>query len=276
MSSSKPSSANDPKFWLAASLVVVSTAGLAASVWPAAHSVAHIQSLRLTQTGQGIGGHEAILDYKLAYWLDRSNTAAALELAKYSLATGQTQLALKQLNGAGESLEALRLRLRTELELNLPSTSQTAQRLLEHAGADDDLILAAAALAAFNQTDLLGSLKSRISSPEALQRINRLEASITATGLELYVLGLPESSQRILATESSSVPRDITLGHLLARKGTSESLSQARELYLSALRLDPSNQEARQGLFTVYTRLGQSVAADEEAALLARLKAGRP
>lgn len=276
MSNSKPTSTKDPKFWFTASLLMVSTAGLAASFWPAAKSAAQAQSIRLTQAAKGAGGHEAILDYKLAYWLDRSNATAALELAKYSLATGQTQLAFKQLSGAGDSAEALRLRLRTELELNLPTSKQTAQRLLGHAETDDDLVLTAAAFVALSQISLIDSLTTRLSSPEALQHVQSMKASLTATGIELYILGLPESSERILAGESSSLPRDIVLAHLLTRKNTPESLIQARDLYLSALRLDPSNQEARQGLVTVYTSLDQPDAANEQAALLTRLKAGRP
>ncbi len=277
MNSSTPAGQNNIGFWIAASLIIALSAGLAASFWPIVVEASREQSSRLVEAGKQARGAEAQLDFELASRLNPANQSAALELAKLQLATGQSQTALATLKRAGEGTEVLRLSLRTYLELSQAAkAADLAGRLATTSPANDDIALATLAYIVANQPDKAASLIPRLSSPEAARRLVAAQSYELALARELYSTGLLSSSQRILTSLPASVVRNLLLASILYARGGTERTTQARDLYAQAVQLEPSNLEARQGLVNTFHALGDQRSAGEQTQLLQQLKAGRP
>lgn len=258
--------------------------------WLAAPS----QSQRLVQAASRANGGEAEVDYHLATWLDPRNTSARLGLARAQIAAGRPDEALSALRRAGEGSEATRLRIRAYLELGrYTAAADTAAQLTRPAAShatsrpearrreasptpDADLTLAAAAAILASRPSDAATLTFRLSSPEALQRVKRLQAGKESLATELYALGLLRSSSAILLPLPTSFERNLLLGRIRYAQHTAAALAEASDFLTSALALNPSSLEARRLLGTVYRDQRNVTAAQHQASLIAKLASGRP
>jgi hypothetical protein len=276
MSNSQPSVQNR-KFLVLASLIIMLSAGLAASAWPAVLSFGRTQSSNMAVAGKRATGDEARLDYRLAYILDPSNQAAAVSVATSQQTAGKPDEALKILENAGQGREADRVRIKAALETgNVALTEATANRLSAAGAADDDLVLAALAYDTVGKPERIDALKARITAPQALQDILRANGSKVTLAIALRATGLPISSRRILETVEASVPRNLLLASLIKANEQTTDLPVLAKLYREAISLDPTSTVARGELIAVLREQKDDSAADTEQALLDRLKSGRP
>jgi hypothetical protein len=198
-----------------AAITLIGAASLLAAAWPHALKAAHKQSDRLVAEAGTVSINEAAADYNLATWLNRSNQPAYLGLARTQIATGKAAQAVDTLGKAGQGSEASKLRIRTLLELNRPAeAADLANNLTQPGHSDEDLTLAAIAFALANRPDSITPLIPLMSSPEAAQRVIRIEAGKLPLATELYAYGLPESSRALLVTLPVSFERDQLLGRI--------------------------------------------------------------
>ncbi len=278
MSNSKPSSRSNVGFWLAAGLITVSAAGLAASAWPLVMATAHTQSDRLFEAGKTAQGSEAQLNFDLAVRLNPSNQPAALELARTQIAAGQSQQATRTLGRAGEGTEALRLRLKSQLELGrLNDAAASANKLATTVSTtNDDLVLAALTNILNANSERNQNLVGRITAPEAAGRVAAAQSDKITLARELYASGLLESSKRLLVKQPPSYERDYLLANIDYTQPTSDNLTSAEKHATTAVALNPVSQPARQLLIRILNASDKTEAAAKQQRLLAQLKSGRP
>ncbi len=276
MSSLQPSAPNR-KFLALASLIIVLTAGLAASAWPAVSAYCREQSASLSAAGKRAGGDEAQMDFRLAYLLDSHNQAAATAVADEQLTAGRPQAALATLIGAGEGREADRVRLKVALEAgNTPLAVTAADRLSGAGYTQTDAVLAALAYGVAGKRERIEDLKASVSSPQALQRVLRAGGSKVTLALELRATGLQISSRGVLEGAEVSVPRNLLLASLIGADGRTDDLPTLAKLYQEAITLDPSSIAARSGLIAVLRAQKDTAGVDAQQVLLGRLQNGRP
>ena len=258
-------------------LLVVATAASLAFSWPWLHEVARRQSVQLTSDAQSATPIEAEADFHLAVWLDRTNQPASLGLARAQLASGQAEAALATLRLAGQGSEVASLSLRTQLELghNLAAV-EAVPALLTQGAKDEAIILAALAYAQAGQTSSIPALNSLVSSPGALQHLSRISAGQLALAEELYVNGLPDSSNRLLKTLPTSFERNLLLAHIAVDRHATSELAAATSYLTEAISLNPADASTHQFLSQVYAERGLSAEATGQAALASKLLNGRP
>lgn len=281
MSNSQPSVQNR-RFLAAASLIIVLTAGLAASAWPAVLSYGREQSARLVTAGHRAAGDEARLYARLAYVLDPGNPAAALSEATAKLAVGEPAAALRTLDRARQfdaslNQAANHVRLKAALESgDIGLAVLTADRILDGRDSRLGLVLAALAYGVAGKPERIEALKARVTSPEVLQSVLRAGGSKLTLAVELRATGLPVSSRIILEQAEVSVPRNLLLASLIKGEGRDSDLPKLAKLYREAITIDPSGTAARAGLIGVLRAQKDDSAADTQQKLLNRLQAGRP
>jgi len=265
------------KFFVWSGSVLIASAASLASLWPASLAAARQQSASLVQQAAKVSGGEAAVDYRLAIWLDRNNPSAYLGLAQLKIAAGQPGQALALLSRAGEGIAASRLRVRTLIELGRYQEAATAASSLTISGAsDDDVVLASLAYALASRPADITALISRVTAPEALQRVLRAQAGYVPLAVELYATGLVQSSSRLLTNLPTSYERNLLLGRIHFARHTSADLSQAADFTSSAAALNPSSLEAHQLLAAIYRAQGNLTAASEQDTLVVKLQGGRP
>lgn len=253
------------------------SAALLASAWPATQAYAKEQSAELTRAGQGASGGESENDFRLATWLDSSNDAAFAGLAQAQVAAGQPNEALQTLTEAGEGREVARTKVRILLELGRYTEAAGFTAILTSDKAiQEDLVLTAIALSLAQQPAAIASLKTRVSSPAALQALARAEAGDIPLATELYARGLLRSSSALLLKLPVSFERNLLLSRIVLSRTTPASLSQAEQYLSAALTQSPSQLEARRLLYRVYQAQGNQAGANHEAQLIRRLEAGQP
>ena len=284
MSNSQPSAQNR-RFLALASLIIVLTAGLAASSWPAVLAYGRGQSARLSAAGDTATGDQARLNYRLAYMLNPNNQAAAISVAAGQQAAGEPQAALKTLNGvgasamlrAGESRGADRVRIKAALEVGKTAAALVAANRLAAPGAtDDDLVLSALAFGVAGDSARINALTARVTAPQALQSILKAKASKLTLAVALHATGLPLSSRRILEASEASVPRNLLLASLIKANGLVTDLPTLTKLYRGALQIDPTNTLARSELIANLRTQKDNSAADTQQKQLDRLNSGKP
>ncbi len=264
-------------FYGGAGVVLLSATTLVVGGWPSVHAAAHRQADRLVELGRHENGNQAQLRYRLARLLDPSNQAAALLVAGQQLAAGQPKAALITLRPAGQARAVSALRLQAQLELGqLDAAAGSANQLLTQAPTEADTALAAYAYLVADRADLVKPLMAHLSSLEARRRVERAESNNTALAYELYATGLVNASQRVLAAQSVSLARNLLLAKIVATANTPAAHTTARDLYTAALELEPTSQEARQGLIDALTALGNATEAGRHTQLLKQLQIGRP
>jgi hypothetical protein len=257
-------------------LVILAAAGLIALGWPLLRQAAHAQANRLVAEGKRVGGQEALLNYQLAGLLEPGNPAAALAVAQLEASGGHYNQALRSLEAAGEGIEAVRLRLRLQIELASLGIANSAGRLAAVATTDDDRLLVAMGYLVAGRPQDVPAVTAAMSAPKPLQRVQRASSSVTALGAELYAMQLVRASGRLLMKQPSSLTRDILLGHMAAAKRTPAAYAQARGYFEAALQHDITNTEARTGLIAALEALGNNQAAIQQIKLNGRLQTGRP
>jgi cytochrome c-type biogenesis protein CcmH/NrfG len=262
-------------------IVLLSAAGVLAATLPQAH--ASIQAAGRAQAAKLIGEAasasppEAAVNYKIATWLDPSNQAGYLGLARIQIAAGNAETALKALERAGEGSEAASLRVRTLIELGRTTEAADRAATLAAAGRPDaDIILAAITYALAGRTGDILALIPLVASPEAAGRINRIAAGEMPLAGELYANGLPESSRSLLAKLPMSFERNLLLARLHYDQHTPESLVTATDLLKLAVALNPGNAEAHKFLAAVYTERKLPAEAATQSELAQKLTGGRP
>ena len=276
MSNSQPSTSNKP-FLAVASLVIVLSASLLASAWPAVSRFSADESARLSRAGEQATGNEARLDYRLAYWLDRTNQAAATDVAAVQLTQGDVRGALAALKTAGQGTAASRMRIKTALEAGQASVAASAaDRLMQYGHDDQDVVLAAMAYGVAGQPERIGRLKTLVASPGALQAVLEAESGNVALAQQLRSTGLVESSSGILAKSKVSVPRNMMLAELIQARGRKADLAQLQALYEQAVSIDPTFIDARTKLIAVLRAQVLTADADTQQKLLDDITNGRP
>jgi len=276
MSKSQPSVQNR-KFLALASLIIVLSAGLAASAWPAVLSYGRDQSERLGKEGAKAVGDQSRLDYRMAYLLNPGNQAAAISVAESQQAAGEWKVALKTLKNAGQSRGADRVRVKAALETGDYNLAQVnADRLSASDATDGDMALAALAYGVAGKPERIEPLKARVTYPEALQAVLRAAGSKLTLAVQLRATGLLVSSRGILEQAEVSVPRNLLLASLIKADERATDLPRLAKIYREAIALDPANTVARAGLVGVLRAQKDDAAAGLEQKLLDRLQAGRP
>lgn len=275
MSNSQPSGTK--RFLIPATVLVILSGLLLASLWPVARSYARTESRRLSDEAGKASGAEAEVDYHLAYRLDHGNATAALHFAVAQLASDQPAAAIVTLAEAGEGSDVLETRLDAYLELEeISSAIGAANALVESEASQSGLALAALAYGVGERGSALRALEPLLTAPEARQRLTRAEAGNLPLASELYAAGLLRSSSTILRKLPASAQRSLLLGRIGYRRHTQASLTEAVDYYQSVLAIDPANQPARGELIKTYTDLGRSNEAAAEQSLYDKLAAGRP
>ena len=276
MSKSQPSVQNR-KFLALASLIIVLSAGLAASAWPAVLSYGRDQSTKLSMAGTRTDREESRLNFQLAYLLNPGNQVAALSVAATQQEAGEQGRALKTLKNAGQNRGVDRVKAKAALETgDIKTAVAAAERLAEQGAPDNDLILASLAYGVAGKPERIEPLKARVTSPEALQGVLRAGGSKLTLAVGLRATGLLISSRGILEQAEVSVPRNLLLATLIKTDGRAADLPQLAKLYREEIALDPSGTAARDNLIGVLRAQKDDVAAGLEQKLLDRLKAGRP
>ena len=178
----------------------------------------------------------------------------------------------------------------TLLRYDQPATTKSlnleTKALLEEGSATAAITPAEAAvkLDPTNSTSilLLGATDALAGRPlndsKSVEGLGKLRTSNTVKAQELYVLGLLRSSQRVLlAVHQPSSQRSILLANLALALTPGKTGAVAATPYAkAAVDLDPSSIAARRLCISVSRQTGDEVMADKQAALLARLEAGRP
>lgn len=233
----------------------------------------------LAQRGQTANGTEAVANYQLASWLDSSNHLVRFNLAKTLLANGQANAALIELKLAGNSRDVALLRLRTQIETEDTAGAVVGAQNLAAAdsASENDLILSCLAFAVAGQPADCQPLLGRVTSPEAIQSLKRVQVgSPLHLAAELYSAGLYKSSSAILSQMPVSFERNVLLGRIQFQEHTSASLNASRNLLETAIQLDPSSMTARQLLAACYRDLNEPSLAAQQDTLIAKLVSGRP
>jgi cytochrome c-type biogenesis protein CcmH/NrfG len=263
------------------SFVFVASATALAFTWPHARALlaetSRKQAAQLISEAAGTAPPEAAVNYQLATWLDPSNEAGFLGVARIQIAVGHAETALKALDHAGEGSEAASLRTRTTIELG--RTSEAARRAASLAipgRPDTDIILAALAYALANRPSDIPALMPLVSSPEAAGRITRIAAGDVALANELYASKLPESSRTILEKLPTSFERNLLLGHIYHDRHSLENLATATGFLVTAVTINPANIEAHQLLAAVYAERGLIAESSDQTTLAQKLISKRP
>jgi hypothetical protein len=270
------------KFWVAGGLVIVLNAGLAASLWPHLANAAHTRADQLVEAGKRAQDSEAQVHFKIAQLLDPGNELAALTVAKQLLAQDQPERAVAVLDRAvereaGESPAMHALAIQGLLEAgDTDRAVQQANALVTIAQTPGQLHLIALAYGVGEQTDRLARHMAVLSASEGARRAIAAAPHKLALAQELYATGLLRSSERILAGLPASITRNLLLASLKEHAATTESLTEARDLYRAAIELDLVNIPARQGLIRILSYQGEHEAANKQSVLLKRLTDGRP
>ena len=247
MSKFTPSTTRIVLFVLAASALVV-------LAWP--YLAGNRASVLVAQAGQG--SRESLLDYQLANILDPHNVAAAAAVAQAHLASDPAR-ALRICNRAGDSAALDAVYVKALLELGLRTDAANfSRRLVVTRLTDDATLTVAFSFALTGQQSHIPALASRLSSPAALQRLQRIEAGNVALSDELAASGLLRSSSALLATLPDSAPRDIRLASLKSLSPYRVDQMEASKLYSAYLQAMPADIAARQN----YANLWQTIYSD--------------
>jgi predicted Zn-dependent protease len=274
MSNLQPSSV---KFSIIAFLVLVTTGGLLALLWPMAIKAAQVQAGQLVAEATLSSGGAAEADFQLATWLDHDNTAAHLGLAQQQYAADQPAATLQSLNGAGDSPTALELKVQTLLELGrYADAANVADQAIKYSTGDAALQYAAFAYVLAGRQADATILEARVSSPEAASAIKQAEAGPLPLAMQLYASGLLNSSNAVLLGQPESFERDLLLGKIYASSTKEPNLVNAAKYLRAASTIQPSNPQVHQLLEYAYTTLGQSANASQQAQLISNIKSGRP
>lgn len=263
------------KFGVLSSFIFIGSAVGIASLWPSTLSVGRAYAAQLVKEGGTAGGGEAEVDYRLATWLDPGNQAAYAGLARLQIATGQADEALTSLNRAGEGSDVEQLKVRTLIELGRTNqAADEASRLTGPGRSDDDLLLACFANALAGRP-IDDGITSRLSSPEALQRVSRIKGGDLTLAQELFATGLLQSSSALLAKLPSSFESNLLLARIHFLRHTDADLDQAAELLNRAVSQNPANIEARHLLSNIYRAQNKYPDAQAQEAFIAKLQSGR-
>jgi thioredoxin-like negative regulator of GroEL len=274
-----PRTKSSPKFVILSGVIVVASAAALAALWPTAHAFATWKSQDLVNQGRSSRtAEEGAANFQLATWLNPANQTAQFNLGQARLDLGQPNAALTALNQAGQGSDTLRLKLRVYLEQGRHTDAvQTAQELLSAATVTDtDRILACHSYALVGRAAQCQALRALVTSPQALQALSRAEAGKIPAANELYVLGLPNSSERILLKLPASYERNYILGRINYDRHTESTLQQAADYLTSAIQANPATIEARQILAAVYRAQDKPDAASAQDTMATKLRAGRP
>ena len=237
--SNSQTSANNLRFGLIATAVILVCASVATlSYKPIAHA------------SRGVLYQFALSDYH------RHNDTATLTVLRY------VQPA---------TVESLNLQTEALLEEGSASAALDPAEEAQHLAPRDStsmLLLGAA--------DALSG--HSISDSKAVEGLASLKTRNTAQAQELYVLGLLRSSQRVLlaihqpSAQRSMLLASIALGLTHGRAGAVTATPYAKD----AVALDPTNQAAQTLYISVSHKTGDNTTTDQQTALLARLRIGRP
>jgi hypothetical protein len=267
----------EPAFAALAAGTIVAGAMSLASLWPVTLQAARDQSAALVVAGDKAKGPEAANDYLLATYLDPANHQAHIRLARTQIAAGQADLALKTLERAGQGSEVEQLKVRTLIEIGRPGdAADEAVRLTEPGRTEDDIVLASLAYGLAGRTADAQALSTRVTSPEALQRIARAQASLITLAAELYATGLQNSSSALLEKLPVSYERNYLLARIHYGLYTKASLARAAELLRVSIGINPASLESRDLLAKVLRAQGDANGAVEQDAAAAKLRSGRP
>ena len=275
-----PKAASSVSFWVWSAITICLAGGLLASGWPAAHWYAGKTASRLVGDAMTTSADQANLDYRVANILDPANPTAAWHIAASELADSHARGAadtLQRANG-GRDAEFITTLIRAELETGDISAAVKNAHALEKIEnlTDDQLITVAMAYGVAGEGSSVVALEPRISSPQALGRIRKVQAGNVSLADVLGASGLLNSSSAILMKLPSSAPRNLRLAKLDAASPTKSDWSAAAELYQSYLAAVPTDINARLAFAVVLDRLKQPDDANHQRNLVASLQAGRP
>ena len=274
MSHSRAASA---AFFTLSTLVVIGSATALAALWPLARAGAKAEAASLIGEAGSGNSAEAAADYHLATWLDPSNPAGYIGLARTQILAGQADAALVTLDRAGEGSEAANLRLRTLIELGRTSEAAGRAATLAVPGRSDaDLLLAGLTYALAGRTADIPALIPLVASPQTAQRISRAASGNLALASELFASGLPESSRALLIAQPTSFERNFLLGQILYARHMPDDLKTATDYLESAVTLNPSDVPARRLLASVYSDRGLTAQSTAQTSLANKLESGRP
>lgn len=262
-------------------LIILASATALALAWPhartAALGAARDHAAQLIAEAAAARPPEAAVNYKLATWLDPSNEAGYLGIARAQIAAGRAEAALTALDRAGEGSEAAELRIRTLIELG--RTNEAADRattLATPGRSDNDVVLAALSYALAGRTQDIAPLKPLVSSPQAAERISRIAVGELPLAGELYFSGLPESSEKLLLKLPTSFARNVLLARIHHERHTAANLETATNYLTTAITLNPAEPEARQLLAAVYAERGLTAESEAQTTQAKKLRAGQP
>jgi hypothetical protein len=265
------------KFIIISSLVLVLGGVGLASLWPVALDAARAESGRLLIAGEHAHGPEAANDFLLATRLDSTNHRAYARLADTQIAAGHPDAALTSLSRAGQGSDVEQLKVRTLIELGRTNDAAGEAGTLTQVGRpDEDIVLAALALAANGRQADAAALATRVTAPEAAGRIARAGGSQFTLAAELYATGLLNSSSAMLGKLPVSYERNLLLARIRYARQTDADLAQAADLLTTATALNPAGLEAHSLLSKVYRQQNHEAAASTQDALFDKLTNGRP
>jgi predicted Zn-dependent protease len=265
------------KFLALTSLVMIATASAFVAIWPVAQTTRKTQAKKFITEASSVTPAEALTDYQLAIWLDPSNEVGYLNLAQIQVATGQSARAVNTLSRAGEGTQAMKLKVRTLLELGRYSAAADSSLQLARTGrSDSDHLLAATAYMLAGRTSELALLDTTITSPDALQRLLRIEFGNLPLAKELYAVGLPDSSRALLLKLPVSFERNFLLGQISYQMHSSTELVAASKYLATAASLNPADLNVHQLLAQVYQNMGLATDSMAQISLIKRLQNSRP
>jgi hypothetical protein len=248
--SNSQTSTDNLRFGLIATAVVLACAGVAALSYSPLMSAGRGALYQLALTDYNRHDYAAAIK-ALSYYQPSSLQSLSLSLtAKANLEQGSSQAAIAPAEAA-HSMS--------------PADSATTLLL----GATYDLT---------GQSLHLSSLISAQKSSELVQALDKLRAPNSSQAQELYALGLLRSSQRVLAAihqpsaQSSILQAKLALALQPGKAGALAATPFAK----TAVTLDPANITARELYISVSHKTGDTVTADQQQALLDKLKAGTP
>lgn len=260
---------------IAAITLIVATAGLAFS-WPfistKTQAYADQQAHRLIANATGRTPAEAAVNYRLASWLQPSNSSPRLKLARLQVASGQADAALKTLEKAGQGREAVELQLRILLEQG--RTSEAANKAGSLTVETIDLRLIASAYMLAERPSEVTSLSAKI--PEELKpAITRIQIGGLPLAQELYANQLPQSSQRVLMKQAASFEQSFLLGQISYDYHSPTALVAATKSLLQAIEFNPASIEARELLSRIYADRDMPTESATQAQIAEKLRAGK-
>ena len=256
---------------------ILASAAVLAMAWPHVVAAAHAEAARLIEQAPQTGAAEATSFYQLASTLDPGNRESYLGLAKVQIATGQSEAALISLKHMGEGTEALRLRLKTLIELgNFSGASRLADTLAQPGASDADIILSGLAYALAERNNDIDALITRVTSPEAAQHLERAKAGNVTLATELYASGLPNSSRTFANKLPVSFERSLLLGRIYYAQNTRESLVAATNYFSSASTINPGDLSTHELLADVFAVRGMVAESSMQTVLAQKIRSGRP